>query len=1321
MSRRGLAVGAALAVTTGALLMAPAAGAVTSGDASAKQGANACSWTMETAGVRKVVAFADGTFQMSSFVNKLASPAREYVQGATVSPEFRFSWDAETLTGASGGWSCTSGSAVPATVGGQEAIRIDVALTRSSVRVDQHYVVFPSESVVRQWTAYTNVGTGAHTLATPSFLEQHMLSADVSSGAVDLQYITGAGCCNADAWTLRTTRLSSSYARTFDSYDPFGCVDEPDGTPSTCTPGAFAETSSRYMPWFSLFNTAADDGVIAGFDYLGRWQAPIGASDGAGSLSVSSPNFSASLAAGATETMPQTFVMTYVDDLDDMTNRVLDWQYRYLWDYTREGYFAAVAAPGNWCAGTHWCGGDWDQQGIRQKIYNLSDRERQIGIDTDWRDNGWWDEAGDWNGPDFKLTNDLLAKAGQKAIIYYPAYGADTSSQTYAAHPSWFANASPCGYTDRLGDMSITPFATWMTDLMITNAERWGDHEFRNDACPVTPSDGRTQLHQDQAFRGIIQSFLTARPASAFYAVNSGGNEIGWDMVRMASQQQTYDTPEPKKVATAAMLFPVDKLSGDPNPWSDEGYCSHTTWQNLAFNMSFYSSVDASGFGPGDTVDPTTLECARKLIDAYHYLTAQGVVGRWVRQYHPDDGAPNDWFQRLNRSGSKGIILRLGDDTASSVTVHPKGLNPSTTYDVRYQFTGGSASRTGSDLMTNGITLRRGVDQGEIVYLNLRKHPGAGTDRTAPTAPRNVTATAATNVNYPGVDVRWSAGRDDNWVSYYNVYRDGTLIGKTAKGTYYHDHTPAATPRATYSVRTVDGDGNSSPRTTTTPPPGQAVLTVDDAKMRLDGFLQLCDEAGNFDDTLAGARSPSASASYTFRGSAVTLYAKMGPNEGKAAVTIDGATDTIDLYAPDSLDTIVPIHSKTWASAGRHTITVRPTGTRNAKATDSHVYVDGLQIRRGDPAVTETSDTSAITYTGEWTHSTGVAGASNRDLSASTSTGASAQYRFTSSRVRLIGRYCPTCGMADVYIDGDYDARIDLWGDRGAHVDRTVIYDRSFPTVGKHTIKLVVNGTKNLESTGTSVNLDAVQTDRGAGRHRPHRAGRCRPSMKPVPVRGPYAKAVAADDPVIWYRMDESDDLGRLADASGNGNIGSAQGDPQFGVPGALASRPLNAATAFDGTDDWVNAGNPTALRGSEGSVEAWIKTTATDADYHAVAIKWYAYGLFVKDGELLAFDWGAGAERNTGVNVADGAWHHVVLNYRDGASNGSSIYIDGAPALTTTITAQNQAHNAIVSSGSTDSPTQFFPGTIDEVAYYGAPLSAARIRAHHDAAAPPG
>ena len=32
------------------------------------------------------------------------------------------------------------------------------------------------------------------------------------------------------------------------------------------------------------------------------------------------------------------------DDLDNAGNELLDWQYRYLWDYTREGWFPGDSA-----------------------------------------------------------------------------------------------------------------------------------------------------------------------------------------------------------------------------------------------------------------------------------------------------------------------------------------------------------------------------------------------------------------------------------------------------------------------------------------------------------------------------------------------------------------------------------------------------------------------------------------------------------------------------------------------------------------------------------------------------------------------------------------------------------------------------------------------------------------------------------------------------------------------------------------------------------------------------------------------------------------
>ena len=49
----------------------------------------------------------------------------------------------------------------------------------------------------------------------------------------------------------------------------------------------------------------------------------------------------------------------------------------------------------------------------------------------------------------------------------------------------------------------------------------------------------------------------------------------------------------------------------------------------------------------------------RKDWELYHYLVAQGVAGRWSHVFRPkvDHDDPIWYFQRMNRDGSKGVIL----------------------------------------------------------------------------------------------------------------------------------------------------------------------------------------------------------------------------------------------------------------------------------------------------------------------------------------------------------------------------------------------------------------------------------------------------------------------------------------------------------------------------------------------------------------------------------------------------------------------------------------------------------------------------------------
>ena len=84
-------------------------------------------------------------------------------------------------------------------------------------------------------------------------------------------------------------------------------------------------------------------------------------------------------------------------------------------------------------------------------------------------------------------------------------------------------------------------------------------------------------------------------------------------------------------------------------------------------------------------------------------------------------------------------------------------------------------------------------------------------------------------MGYPGVELSWKPGRDYQWLSYYEVLRDGTVLGKAAKGTYYYDHSAGADMAANYEVRAFDGAGLRSTTIEVLGPGNRRAVILDDA------------------------------------------------------------------------------------------------------------------------------------------------------------------------------------------------------------------------------------------------------------------------------------------------------------------------------------------------------------------------------------------------------------------------------------------------------------------------------------------------------------
>ncbi len=137
-------------------------------------------------------------------------------------------------------------------------------------------------------------------------------------------------------------------------------------------------------------------------------------------------------------------------------------------------------------------------------------------------------------------------------------------------------------------------------------------------------------------------------------------------------------------------------------------------------------------------------------------------------------------------------------------------------------------------------------------------------------------------------------------------------------------------------------------------------------------------------------------------------------------------------------------------------------------------------------------------------------------------------------------------------------------------------------------------------------------------------------------------------------------------------------------------------ALNFNGNHNFVDCGNPSAFQVNSGTNEAWIKTSDAGSWYKGIVNKQGAYGLFLKDNILTAFDWYTNTDRSTGINLADNTWHHVALTFQSGVTNGSTIYVDGAAVLSFTMTVEGQGSNLQIG-GSYLIDGEFFNGTIAE------------------------
>ena len=520
----------------------------------------------------------------------------------------------------------------------------------------------------------------------------------------------------------------------------------------------------NFVPWVALQRRDGPrDGLYLALDYLGRWSVNVDhESPGPLTLSALIGDLTGRpLRPGERLELPPVVLGVFRGDLDDMAQWLYRWQYEYLWDYTNDEWYGLMQFTSAWWADSR---NLQEQFAGRLAYLNMDWAEyvREAGLDVIWDDAGWAANPDIWacnrEGPDHAQTVRFVTKAGLKWTLWFPS---DPTS-----------------------------------GLMDTKVGAWGNFQWRTDAMGF-------DFKSDKAFREEVRRFLELHPRCSWQTC-SGGSTYShtFDIQRLGDVH--YDTDGPGSDITSYYFSYLET----PDKWFD----NLATWGSggVVYNPDTGRRMLSMVPKWGLYISPDQIVQLRIIADLYRYLVREGVAGRWSFITHPviQGDTEHYYCQRLSHDRQRSLLI-FKHRATGPVTVYLRGLLPEHRYLVEWESGQPTATRTGADLMANGMLVK---DQapGELIYLNLPNRPRGGRDKLAPKPPGRVVARRETNLGFSGVSLYWSPGSDDNWLSHYEVRRNGQALGRTCVGTYFFDRSPAYDPKAFYTVRTVDGDGNTS-------------------------------------------------------------------------------------------------------------------------------------------------------------------------------------------------------------------------------------------------------------------------------------------------------------------------------------------------------------------------------------------------------------------------------------------------------------------------------------------------------------------------------
>lgn len=589
---------------------------------------------------------------------------------------------------------------------------------------------------------------------------------------------------------------------------------------------------------------------------------------------------------------------------------------------------------------------------------------------------------------------------------------------------------------------------------------------------------------------------------------------------------------------------------------------------------------------------------------------------------------------------------------------------------------------------------------GEFPRVNGTAQQGLVRFATADTAPNKrgpvsasgAPSATALSLTSGTVRVAWQAAYDmDNEKLTYAVYRTGktdpvyTTTQKSNYWTYpmmgYVDRGLIAGAKYNYTIKISDPFGNTKTLTTNQVTVGSGTTSAYANDVTSDGasaYWRLGEPSGSTAYDYAGFNDATVQGGVS-RGDTGAIQ-----GDGDTASTFSGRSDG---YAVSSaMDSTPSFTIETWVKtrtgSGGKIVGYGNSTTGDSSSYDRHLYMDnaGHLIFGVYPGGVQTVQSSGTYNDGDWHY--------------------------------VVATLSSTKGMA-LYVDGKKVAS-------NAAVTSAQSYAGYWRIGGDN-----LNGWPSTPSSsylqGTIDDVAIYPAALSLAAIQQHYADSGRSLEIPTRPTDSYGAKVYDDSPDLYWRLDETSGTS-AKDASPNGNGGMFSGGYTLGQPGGVQGTP-GTSVKFDGRRGTL-ASESRFSDPMTYSEELWFKTTTTSGgkligfgDAQSGNSSNYDRHVYMENSGQLTFGvWTGTANTITSPkSYNDGTWHYLVATQ---SSDGMALYVDGSLVGTNPQTdAQNYSgYWRVGGDTSWAGSSNYFNGSIDEVAVYSQALSQATITSHYGA-----